>query len=101
VYSLNVDTWADGGFIRGEAGCFNLDTIPWPRIQTATWSQGQPPVQLPNASDAFCALTRMKGHFAGSGEMISIYHNGNTQWLGGTSYQAGVEAQATCFFYAQ
>lgn len=101
-----VNTQVVGASIIGEAGC--IAAIGHSRLRTTNvayryaWSQGQPPVQLPNADQAFCALDWITGHFAGWGEHIDISHEpDNTQWLAGASGQQGVMAYASCMYYDQ
>lgn len=64
------------------------------------WSQGSAPVPMGPASDRVCFLTRVTGRFAGGGETVHAYINGNSWYLGGTSYQVNVAATARCVLVA-
>jgi hypothetical protein len=103
---------AEGGYIRGEAGCLSLvghsllrvtaGATPGYPSERYEWNQGDSWMQLPNEDRAFCGLDWITGHFQGGGENVDIYHNpDNTQWLGGNSQQAGVGVQASCMYYDQ
>ncbi len=61
-----------------------------------TWNQGWGDTPMRPHADHFCFLTRVSGNFDGAGEMVRIYQNGSYWYLGGTSQQAGVSANATC-----
>lgn len=63
---------------------------------TATWSQGQQPVNLGSASDRFCFLTSIQGKFDGAGEFVRLQISGGQWQLTGGSGQVGVAASARC-----
>jgi hypothetical protein len=60
------------------------------------WSQGQAPVDMGTASNQFCFLTHIQGHFQGGGEMVRVFEENGRVKLGGTSAQTGVAARARC-----
>jgi hypothetical protein len=103
---LFITTMVWTGYVRGEAGCLSLVGHASLRttdvVRRYRWSQGEPFRQLPDADQAFCVLNWITGRFAGWGETVEIYHNQDlTQWLGGSSYQEGVMADASCFYFNQ
>jgi hypothetical protein len=105
-WELFASTMAWSGYIRGEAGCIALHGHSSLRttniVRRYGWLQGEPFRQLPNADEAFCVLSLIQGRFAGWGETVEIYHNPDlTQWLGGSSYQAGIMGEASCLYYNQ
>jgi hypothetical protein len=70
------------------------------KLETAAdWSQyNNHNINLLPASDGFCFLTRMTGHFLGGGELVSVDRDdASGYWvLGGVSGQDGVAASAHC-----
>ncbi len=71
-------------------------------VSFATWKQGEPPQRLIRATDGFCALTTVTGHFQGGGEVVSVYIGDDGYWyLGGKSMQQGVHATCVIVPYAK
>lgn len=71
-------------------------------VETAKWSQGQPPVRLIRAEEGFCALTQVTGSFQGGGEAVRVYVGDDGYWyLGGDSHQEGVGAECIVVRYAR
>jgi hypothetical protein len=64
-----------------------------------TWSQGQPPMVLESTGTHVCMLSRMSGHYAGTGEAVDVTTtaDGNNWVLTGFSQQSGVSGEAICF----
>lgn len=66
----------------------------------ATWEQGQPPLRLIRASEGFCALTGVSGHFQGGGEGVRVYVGDDGYWyIGGKSMQQGVRGECVIVPY--
>lgn len=65
------------------------------------WAQGNTATFMGDSNQWSCFLTRMKGNFQGWGEMISAEVSGSPgggHWyLGGSSFQQGVEASGRCW----
>lgn len=65
------------------------------------WAQGNIAEFMGNSNQWSCFLTRMKGNFQGWGEMIfaevSGSPGGGHWYLGGNSFQQGVEASGRCW----
>ncbi|AZZ96950.1 MULTISPECIES: hypothetical protein [Pseudoalteromonas] len=64
-------------------------------VQYDTWSQGQSDIYLGDRNNV-CFLTGMSGKFEGWAESIGIKNYSYGTYLGGTSNQHSVEAQAGC-----
>jgi hypothetical protein len=72
------------------------------QVETAKWSQGQPPVRLIRVEEGFCALTQVTGSFQGGGESVRVYVGDDGYWyLGGDSQQEGVGAECIVVRYAR
>ena len=70
--------------------------LPISFIAEAHWVQGEPWVDLGPATEKFCFLTRVQGHFEGAGEQVQIQVINGRWSLGGFSSQQGVGAGARC-----
>ncbi|MGA7121527.1 MAG: hypothetical protein WBY94_15590, partial [Polyangiaceae bacterium] len=67
-----------------------------------SWSQGQANVVLTSAAKNFCWLTRVTGHFVGTGEVVRVFIDANNNWeIGGASAQQGVAGSADCIPYSK
>jgi hypothetical protein len=61
------------------------------------WEQGQDPLRLIHSTDGIAMLTFVRGSFQGGGESVRVYVGEDGYWyLGGSSAQAGVAAEAYC-----
>ena len=95
------------------AGCSSLPTTPYANtspagvalpgsVSFATWKQGEPPHRLIRATDGFCALTTVAGHFQGGGEVVRVYIGEDGYWyIGGDSSQKGVRAECVIVPFAK
>lgn len=71
-------------------------------LEFARWEQGQPPVKLIRSNEGYCALTMVRGHFAGGGEHVRVWVDEDGFWyLGGHSYQHEVSAECVIVRYRE
>lgn len=60
------------------------------------WSQGSAPVPMIPVTSNSCFLTGLSGRFKGAGEVVYAFQYLGWWFLGGSSQQVGVTAQARC-----
>lgn len=78
--------------IAAKAHCVNTRYRSGPHY----WNQGSGRLPIAPANEWACGLTRMRGGFEGSGERVSVYGDGDSWYLAGSSLQSGVAASAYC-----
>jgi hypothetical protein len=100
---ISGGSWWLGGSSQQEAVAARALCIPRNhRGQTLSvskeyrWSQGAYATHMGSDSDRVCFLMYVTGRFEGGGEQVEAYRSGGSWWLGGTSYQKGVQAGARC-----
>jgi len=67
-----------------------------PSTAEVSWTQGSARKALESAATHSCFLERIKGHFEGAGEEVSVRVDNGTWYLDGKSNQQGVGASARC-----
>jgi hypothetical protein len=90
-----------GNSTSGDGQCLQFPNRAVSFSHEFQWTQGSAPVDLGSASDRICALTLVRGHFAGGGEHVEITQIGGDWVLTGGSQQSGVEAWARCSRFHQ
>ena len=64
--------------------------------QVFTWNQGNNPTSMIRERSGACFLTSIQGKFEGDKEKVEISRQNGQWFLGGSSDQFGVSAEATC-----
>jgi hypothetical protein len=99
-YDLYVSSLTPNG-TKGWAGCTYLNNHPMRQSDEYIWQQGQEPIDMGSIYDQVCAITAVRGHFAGPTERVNIEDIGKEWVLTGSSQQSYVEVHARCLYYEQ
>lgn len=76
---------------------FKTFEISTPSTEGDTASNGFTPTNMPSADTHYCVLSRVSGHFQGTGEFVQLtIENGKWKLKAGALTPGGVSAQATC-----
>jgi len=76
---------------------FKTFQISTPSTEGDTASNGFTPTGMPSADTHYCVLSRVSGHFQGTGEFVQLtVENGKWKLKAGALTAGGVSAQATC-----